>query len=114
MKSLNSIVYAFVCSIFFYSCSSSTTTSDETSVSEEKCTYTYLADSTSLKWTAYKFSNKTGVAGTFENIEVTKTQVADTRLGVFVGAEFAIETGSVNSGNVERDPKLIEFSLINS
>lgn len=113
MKSIKTILIALVCVFLFISCSTSSTSNeesaDESTSDSETCKYSYNADSTSLKWTAYKFSAKTGVAGTFDKIEVTNTQVSENIMEVLVGAEFTIITGSVNSGNVERDPKLVEF-----
>lgn len=84
--------------------------SEETSTNKTPvCTYSYLADSTHLTWTAYKFTKRAGVSGTFDHIAVNNTQAAEKMEDVLVGADFSIHTPSVNSGNAERDPKLVEF-----
>ncbi|MCE9501370.1 MAG: hypothetical protein K8R21_12860 [Leptospira sp.] len=37
----------------------------------ESCDYSYNPSATSVQWTAYKFTEKTGVKGTFKKITVT-------------------------------------------
>ena len=94
----------------FIACTSSTTTTEENAEEvtvKEACTYTYMADSTSLKWTAYKFTKKAGVSGTFDQITLNNTKETEAPMEVFIGADFSIATASVNSGNLERDPKLV-------
>lgn len=72
------------------------------------CTYSYFADSTNFRWTAYKFTEKTGVGGTFDKISVTGTQSADNIREVFKYATFSIPINSINSADPERDRKVAE------
>jgi len=96
---------------FLISCGGETKeeNTESTEAVKETCTYSYVADSTTLKWTAYKFTKRAGVSGTFNHIAVNSTKDADNAFNVLVGADFSIHTPSVNSGNAERDPKLVKF-----
>ncbi len=82
---------------------------EKTNAVVESCTYSYVSDSTTLKWTAYKFTKRAGVGGTFNHIAVNNAKSSDNPLEVLIGADFSIDATSVNSGNEERDPKLVEF-----
>lgn len=74
-------------------------------VVEEVCTYSYNADNTILTWTAYKLTNKTGVDGSFNEINVEANESED-MFGVLSGATFEIPVASVNSQDDVRDPKI--------
>jgi len=112
MKISKSFILAFLSTSIFVACGTNTTSTEENSgeaTAMESCSYTYMADSTSLKWTAYKFTKKIGVSGTFDSITVTNTKSAESPMEVLLGADFSISTASVNSGNPERDPKVVAF-----
>ena len=78
---------------------------EEEVVTEEKCTYSYDAESTVLTWTAFKLTEKVGVDGTFDEINVTANE-SDDMFGVLTGATFEIPVSSVNTQDAERDAKL--------
>lgn len=110
MKIFKSISLSLLVALFVFSCSSNTTSNEKGSteaVQEDPCMYSYISDSTTLKWTAYKFTKRAGVSGTFDQIAVNNTKTSNSMAGVLVGADFSIQTPSVNSGNAERDPKLV-------
>lgn len=110
MKISKLLMLSLLSASLFVACSTSTTSTEESSGEEtvkEACVYSYIADSTSLKWTAYKFAKKVGVSGTFNQITLNNAKGAETPMEVLIGADFSIETTSVNSGNLERDPKLV-------
>lgn len=112
LKQLKYVTLAVGVAIVLVSCGSKSQNegSESTEVQKEPvCTYTYMPDSTSLTWTAYKFTKRAGVSGTFNQISVTNTSTSESPTDVLVGAEFSITTASVNSGNAERDPKLVAF-----
>lgn len=81
------------------------------------CRYNYNNDSTSVKWTAYKFTEKVGVSGTFDTVRVTGT-VADQMdwTMVFSNAVFSIPVSSINSNAPDRDQKIKEhfFGTMNA
>ncbi|MGB3152703.1 MAG: YceI family protein [Maribacter sp.] len=60
----------------------------------------------SLKWTAYKFTDKVGVHGTFDDFKLDMEKVSESREDFLEGDKITIHTQSVNSGNVIRDDKL--------
>ena len=110
MKISKSLILSLLGASLFVACSTNTTSTEEGSEEatvKEACTYSYMADSTSLKWTAYKFTKKAGVSGTFDQITLNNTKEAEAPMDVLIGADFSIITASVNSGNLERDPKLV-------
>ncbi|MFP5471311.1 MAG: YceI family protein [Bacteroidia bacterium] len=76
-------------------------------VKKEACTYAYDASTTSVNWTAYKLSSKDAVKGKFDSVVVENVTVSEIAEDVLVGANFIISTSSLNSGDAERDPKII-------
>jgi len=78
-------------------------------VTPQVCRYSYQHDSTSVKWTAYKFTEKVGVAGSFDEMEVTGTLAEEmTLVNVFGSAGFNIPVSSTNSLVPDRDMKIKE------
>lgn len=74
----------------------------------QDCSYSYSPDSTTVKWTAYKFTEKVGVSGVFDTIEVTGAVEDTSSLAVFANAAFNIPVSSVNSTVPDRDQKIRE------
>ncbi|MDZ4728088.1 MAG: YceI family protein [Leptospira sp.] len=84
---------------------------------DESCKYSFDPKGTTIEWTAFKFTERTGVKGTFDHFTVTKTKKADSILGTVQGLSFIIKTNSVNSNNPDRDEKIKKYffgSLKNS
>lgn len=71
----------------------------------EVCTYKYDEASTILTWTAFKLTEKVGVDGSFDVINVQANE-SDNMFGVLTGATFEIPVVSVNSQDPVRDPKI--------
>lgn len=71
----------------------------------EVCTYKYDEASTILTWTAFKLTEKVGVDGSFDEINVVANESED-MFGVLTGATFDIPVVSVNSQDPVRDPKI--------
>jgi len=78
---------------------------EEEEVVEETCTYSYDAESTILTWTAFKLTEKIGVDGSFDEINVIAAESED-MYSVLTGATFEIPVASVNSQDPVRDPKI--------
>ena len=74
-----------------------------------KCTYEYDPSQTKLEWTAFKFTEKTGVKGSFDTIVVTGTKSSDSILHSISGAKFSISPANINSNVPDRDAKIKEF-----
>ena len=64
-----------------------------------KCTYEI--ETPTMQWTGYKFNEKVGVKGGFDNIDYAQKK-ANSVAGLFKSIEFTIDTASVNSNNISR------------
>lgn len=73
-----------------------------------KQVYSYAIDTkgVSVGWTAYKFTNKVGVSGKFDNFKLSVVNDAKSIEGLLKQSKIAIYTASVNSNSEIRDPKL--------
>lgn len=73
--------------------------------------YSYSIDTTgiSVVWTAYKFTDKVGVPGTFDRISFSNTKASGSIENLLNKAQLSIQTASVNSNNAIRDPKINTF-----
>lgn len=76
---------------------------------EENCIYEYDPSQTSLEWTAFKFTEKTGVKGKFDSIRVVGKTKDKSKFGVASKMLFQIDSSSVNSANPDRDAKIKKF-----
>jgi polyisoprenoid-binding protein YceI len=93
--------------MLFNSCGSDDTTAEVEEVNEVKeCYYTYNSANSKLTWTAYKFTEKTPVSGTFNEINIEGAEVLNDALQVIEGLSFSIPVASVNTQNPERDEKI--------
>jgi len=70
------------------------------------CTYEYDPSSTTVTWTAYKFTEKAGVTGSFDRIATEGLKTGATPAAVFESLAFKVETASVNTKNPDRDSKI--------
>lgn len=84
-------------------------TSENASASEEKCTYSYDSENDLLEWTAFKFTEKTGVKGTFNTVEVSSVSEADSPEDLISSLTFKIPTSTVETQNPERNGKISKF-----
>ncbi|GAB4376476.1 MAG: YceI family protein [Salibacteraceae bacterium] len=117
MKITANIYLAMALAAVVSACNSSTESEKDTSTeavqaeaqSKEVCTYSYDPQSTEVLWVAYKFTNKTGVNGTFKTVNVSGVSSADSPAAMLQGAKFEIMTESIDSGDPTRDPKIKEF-----
>lgn len=84
-------------------------TEETTETTESACTYSYDEGSTVLTWTAFKLTEKVGVNGTFDQMNVRANDGADNMYDVLSGATFEIPVATVNSQDPVRDPKIRQF-----
>ena len=68
--------------------------------------YTIDTSGISIIWTAYKFTNKIGVSGTFTNYTFENKKTSGTVEDLLSKSKLSIQTATVNSGNPIRDFKL--------
>lgn len=74
--------------------------------SAQTCTYTYDKAGTMLTWTAYKFTDKTGVSGKFDQFDVAGNTTGDSPKAILENLAFEIPVQSVNSNEADRDAKI--------
>lgn len=72
----------------------------------QACTYSYNPEATEVNWVAYKFTDRKGVAGKFDSISITGISDAESPELIMSNAIFEIFTGSTNTGDATRDPKI--------
>ncbi|MGK0379602.1 MAG: polyisoprenoid-binding protein YceI, partial [Patiriisocius sp.] len=70
--------------------------------------YSYAIDtnSVSVLLTAYKFTNKVGVSGAFDDFKLSVTSKVESIETLLEKSEIVIYSESVNSNSEIRDPKL--------
>ena len=103
-----SIIAFALCAAFFTSCKKEEVkVQDEHQLEEvqleEKATYNHK-----LEWTAYKTPEKLGVKGSFDTITLNNVSETGTIEGDIKGADFKVDTKTVNSNDPLRDGKLVE------
>ncbi|MHB1146054.1 MAG: YceI family protein [Lutibacter sp.] len=79
----------------------------EVSLTEK--TYSIIADSTKINWTAYKTTAKVPVNGQFKEITIENSKKDTTALGALNGLKFKIPVSSLITNDTIRDKKLIEY-----
>jgi len=110
MKSLKNLGLLTLVIFTVNACSTATKSTDEESAeSQDVCVYQHINESLDFKWTAYKFTEKTGVPGTFNEITVTAAEDASSLEDMLKSVAFSINTGSVNSNEPIRDAKIAQF-----
>ncbi len=76
---------------------------------EENCLYRYNADSTQFTWTGYKFTERVGVSGTFQEIYTEGFTEQSNIIDLLSGVDFKIPVASIESNNSDRNNKIISF-----
>jgi len=92
--------------VLLISCNSNETNTEQLAEEVKPCLYNYDAASTSVKWTAFKFTEKTAVGGIFEKVNVLISAPAEDLFNTLTGASFTIPIETINSANEERDGKI--------
>ena len=62
-----------------------------------------------INWTAYKFTEKTGVKGQFKKVNITKGGEGNTAKEAINNAEFSIPVSSIFTKDTSRDFKIKKF-----
>lgn len=78
-------------------------------VTPEICNLVYDASSTEVGFTAYKFTEKAGVKGSFDSIYMQLPDAAPELTACLQNARFEIPVSSINTANPDRDKKIIHF-----
>lgn len=107
MKTFTKTVVAGCMGLFlFVSCSGETTPEKEAT---EACTYAFDQTASTLEWTAYKFTDKTPVKGSFNTIQFDGLNTAENAEDLIKSLSFTIETASVETQNEERNGKIAKL-----
>ncbi len=77
-----------------------------TGLGSETCEFKYDPTSTILKWKAFKYTDRTGIEGTFEKVNVLQNNNVKSLEDFVESLKFRIDTASINSNNLERDEKI--------
>jgi polyisoprenoid-binding protein YceI len=107
------IPVAIITSAFFSSCGgenheANATEQLESGNKEEICFYEYDKESTAtVKWTAFKTSDKVAVGGTFNSVLIKAGEKSTKLTEVLQTITFTIPTKSTNTTNPDRDSKII-------
>lgn len=78
-------------------------------VNQVEKTYSVIADSTKINWTAYKTTAKVPVNGQFAEIIIENVKKDSTALGALNGLKFKIPVSSLITNDTIRDKKLKEY-----
>ncbi|MDX1958803.1 MAG: YceI family protein [Leptospiraceae bacterium] len=79
------------------------------SVYANNCEFSYDPKTTEFAWKAFKFTEKTGVGGTFDKINTPEKLNAKSIAQLAEKLKFTIDTNTVNTKNPDRDAKIKKF-----
>lgn len=82
--------------------------STDENITEAKSKYSIDTSGTTVIWTAYKFTDKVGVKGSFDKFVLSPKTKSGSVENILQASRLSINTMSVNSDNNIRDPKLKE------
>jgi polyisoprenoid-binding protein YceI len=108
------IPVAIIATAFFSSCGgenheANATEQSETVNQEEICFYEYDKESSAtVKWTAFKTSDKVAVGGTFNTVLIKAGDKSTKLPEVLRTITFTIPTKSTNTTNPDRDAKIVD------
>ncbi len=90
--------------VLVYACGNTEQTTTESTTA---CLYNYNQDSTQISWTAYKFTEKAGVKGSFTSFSLAELSESSEHVyDIFRQASFLIQTTSLATGDSGRDEKI--------
>jgi len=75
-------------------------------VAEKGCTYVLDKENITLEWTAFKFTKKAGVKGSFSKTDFVLPGEKSDPASALDGLTFTIDATSVSTGNPGRDEKI--------
>lgn len=76
------------------------------------CNWVLNPDSTTVSWTAFKTTDKVGVGGKFTKFMIEGVEASEDLSATIANAKIIIDVSSTNTGNPDRDQKIInEFFM---
>lgn len=92
--------------VTFTSCKKEENTETPTETNEVVKGLTIVNDSTKVKWTAFKTTDKVAVGGSFTQIDLKDVKTGNSPEEVLEGVAFSIPVSSLFTDNADRDSKL--------
>ncbi|WP_159038575.1 YceI family protein [Brumimicrobium mesophilum] len=117
MMKKTKFLFVALAGLMISSCAEETAETVKTEeVKEENCLYSYSAENSEFNFTAYKFLGKTGVGGTFTEINVEGGEENESDVAVIENLSFEIPVSSISTKDESRDAKIEEsfFGTINT
>lgn len=108
MKNLTGFI-AFIAILSSCSNKEAKTNETQTDATVKTEAYTFQRAFTTIKWTAYKTTDRVAVGGGFDEFEVKPAKESGTVVELMNGLSFNIPVSSSNSENEERDGKIAKF-----
>jgi len=105
MKKIYVLSLILLIMVFVSSCKKN----EKKEVNQIEKTYSVIADSTKINWTAYKTTAKVPVNGKFAEITIENVKKDSTALGALNGLKFKIPVSSLITNDTIRDKKLKEY-----
>ena len=105
MKKIYVLSLILLIMVFVSSCKKN----EKKEVNQIEKTYSIIADSTKINWTAYKTTAKVPVNGQFAEITIENVKKDSTALGALNGLKFKIPVSSLITNDTIRDKKLKEY-----
>jgi len=108
-KTIIKLAIASMATLVLFSCNPETSGEEKNpeTPSTEEAKYEIDAETISLKWTAFKTTDKKPVGGTFTTINVNKNPSADAIEKAIHGVSFSVPVTGISSNNETRDAKLV-------
>ena len=92
------------------SCGGTDSVESTTEQKEEICFFSYdKAAGAQVKWTAFKTSEKIGVGGQFDRVNVSSGDKSTKITDILQNIKFNIPTASTNTANADRDKKIVTY-----
>lgn len=107
MKKTFTILWIALATMALSSCGNNAT--EEVQEETSQTTYSYDASQTEVGFTAYKFTKKAGVGGTFGEVNITGNGEGANAIDVIAGMKFSIPTSSLNTNDEGRDAKILQY-----
>lgn len=88
------------------SCAGEADSTVEVEEKKETCMYSYSAENSEVRFTAYKFLGKTGVGGTFTEMNVKGGEENESAIALIENLSFEIPISSISTKDESRDEKI--------
>lgn len=109
MKIRISALFSLLLILGVSSCKGDSEKAEGAAPKDAACFYSYNSGSTVLEWTAFKFTEKSPVKGTFNEITIEGMENSDDPKKLIESLKFTIKTSSVETQNEERNGKIAKF-----